>query len=439
MKLLKITVGNFKNIAKTTIQLSKITALVSTNNYGKTNLLEAIQFGFDFIAASSKGRNNMMHWSKGIPLAPSLAGEEFVFSIEFDAPELGEYRFVRYGFAFSWFNDQETGARITDEVIEMRANESVRYTSYLKRDKGLYKGGKAKTNFRKVNLVKDALAIDALSLIDDIDIADVIVAIKTLSYRMCNTLELDNSFKPNPIEFDFGSNSSVVFDDDDIPRAISVLKRDNPDQYKVFLDTIYDLFPEFLNVALQAYTINGETVKAKAIMVSAGEEEVDKPDIPYRIRDEIYKLIIESRHLNQPISMEYMSTGTKRIFWLIANAVFAGCYKTSFLGVDEVETSIHPKMIQSLLEALSEILGESTMLITSHSPYLVQYLKPGSIYVGVPNEDGVAKFRKIQQSKIKQLISVTRDLETSVGEYLFELMSGDDDSAEILSAYLEDS
>ena len=154
LKLLKITVGNFKNIAKTTIQLSKITALVSTNNYGKTNLLEAIQFGFDFIAASSKGRNNMMHWSKGIPLAPSLAGEEFVFSIEFDAPELGEYRFVRYGFAFSWFNDQETGAKITDEVIEMRANESVRYTSYLKRDKGLYKGGKAKTNFRKVNLTR---------------------------------------------------------------------------------------------------------------------------------------------------------------------------------------------------------------------------------------------------------------------------------------------
>ena len=49
MILKNITVGNFKNIAVTTLDLSKITALVSVNNYGKSNLLEAIRFGFDFL------------------------------------------------------------------------------------------------------------------------------------------------------------------------------------------------------------------------------------------------------------------------------------------------------------------------------------------------------------------------------------------------------
>ena len=439
MRLLKLAVGNFKNVAQTTLQLNKLTALVSTNNYGKTNLLEAVQFGFDFITSSPKERNNMMRWTRGIPLSPTLAGNDFTFSVEFDCPELGEYRFVRYGFSFSWFNDQDTGAKITNEIIDMRPTESVRYTSYLKRDKGLYKGGKSKTNFRKLNLAKDTLAIDALSLIDDLEIAEVIVAIKALRYRMCNTLELDKSFKPNPIVFDFGSNSCIDFDDNDIPRAISVLMKENPEQYHLFLETIYDLFPEFTRIDLRSYAINSENVTAKAIMLSAGEGVEDKPEIPYRIRDEIYKLIIESKHLNQPISMEYMSTGTKRILWLIANAVFSSHYNTCFLGVDEIETSIHPKMIHSLLSSLSEILGDAIMLITSHSPYLIQYLKPESLYVGVPNEDGIAKFRKIRASKLKQLVSVARDLECSVGEYLFELMSGDDDSASILSAYLEDS
>lgn len=79
------------------------------------------------------------------------------------------------------------------------------------------------------------------------------------------------------------------------------------------------------------------------------------------------------------------------------------------------------------------------MIITSHSPYLIQYLKPDSIYVGVPNEDGVASFRRIHPKKIKYLLNTTRKLETSIGEYLFELMSGDSDSSKILSAYLEDN
>ena len=69
-------------------------------------------------------------------MSHELAGKEYKFVVEFDDPELEQYRFVRYGFSFIWYNDQETGAVITDEQIEMRATESVRYTAYLKRDKG---------------------------------------------------------------------------------------------------------------------------------------------------------------------------------------------------------------------------------------------------------------------------------------------------------------
>ena len=77
------------------------------------------------------------------------------------------------------------------------------------------------------------------------------------------------------------------------------------------------------------------------------------------------------------------------------------------------------------------------MILTSHSPYIIQYLKPESIYIGVPNDQGLAKFKRIQPSKIKNILSISRDLEVSIGEYLFELMSGDKDSADILLSYLE--
>ena len=52
MKIKTITVGNYKNIGPTTLELGQIVALVSINNYGKSNLLEAIDFGFDYISGS---------------------------------------------------------------------------------------------------------------------------------------------------------------------------------------------------------------------------------------------------------------------------------------------------------------------------------------------------------------------------------------------------
>ena len=219
MKIKTITVGNYKNIGPTTLELGQIVALVSINNYGKSNLLEAIDFGFDYISASPKGRRQMMSYVKSIPLSRSLAGSNYSFQIEFDEPELGEYRFVRYGFEFTWRNDKGTGARIVDETLEIRSNESTRYTSYLKRGKGAYRASKAKTGFRKLELADNVLAIDIISSVERAEIAKVVTFIKELKYRICDSLEVDNSFSVSPIEIDLGQGQEFPFNDEDIPRA----------------------------------------------------------------------------------------------------------------------------------------------------------------------------------------------------------------------------
>ena len=107
------------------------------------------------------------------------------------------------------------------------------------------------------------------------------------------------------------------------------------------------------------------------------------------------------------------------------------------IGIEEIETSIHPRMIKQLLEILTEAVEDTPLLISSHSPYLVQYLKPEKIYIGVPNKQGVAKFKKIQKNKLKTIVNNARDLELSVGEYLFELLSGDSDAYTTLESFLE--
>ncbi len=437
MKIKSITVGNYKNIGLTKLELGQIVALVSINNYGKSNLLEAIKFGFDYITASPKMRIVMMSMVRGIPLSPALAGNDFIFQIEFEDPSLGKYRYVHYGFQFTWKNDQGTGVRIKDEIIEIRETESSRYTGFLKRDKGLYRASKTKSGFRKLELSDNLLAIDVISAVDRVEIAEVIDRIKNLKCHICDSLDVDYSFRASPIEIDMGQNHSFPFNDEDIPRALSVLQKEDPARFNLFIETVCDLFPEFRKVELQEYTVKSSSQPhVKAIMISA-DSEGREAEIPYKLRDDLYRLTIESEYINQPLSMEYMSSGTKRIFWLVANAVYSESNGTSLVAVDEVETSIHPRMIGRLLSDLTEIMDNTSLLVTSHSPYLIQYLKPQSIYIGAPEKDGVARFRRVEAGKTKSLINAARERSLSVGEYVFELLSGDEDDADILSAYLK--
>lgn len=437
MKIKSITVSGFKNLKKTRVSLDGITAIISINNYGKSNLLEAIDFGCDFIFQNPRERKTMMRWSRAIPINKKLADNQFFFEIEFENEEDLEYRFVRYGYSFEWFRDDRTGQRITDEWIDARPNESVRYTSFLKRDKGQYRKGKDTQAFRKINLTTEQLSIDVLSALEDIEISSVISSIKSFDYHICSSLDLRDRFTSVPIEYVGQSeDDGISFDDKDVPRALYQLMQSFPEKYNLFLEAVYSLFPEFTDVKVLPYEVRNEI---KELTLFTDENSPDKPDnIPFRIRDELYKVIITHRYLNQPIDMAMMSTGTKRVFWLLANVFIASSKNISLIGIEELETSIHPRLLKKLLEILDEAIENTTILISSHSPYLVQYFKPNKIYVGIPSNDGTALFKKVDFKRAKALLLSARDMEMTVGEYLFELLSGDQDSAETLSFYLED-
>lgn len=445
MKIKSVSVGGFKNLKRSTIQLENITAIISPNNYGKSNLLEAIDFGVDFLSSNSKDRKNMMKWIRGIPINKTIENDEFFFEIELEDDALGEYKFIKYGYTFKWFRDDGKGQCITNEWIETRPNESVRYTAFLKRSEGKYRKEKETNSFRKINLEDSQLAIDVLAAMEDIAIQPVIKSISAINYHICSSLDLGDRFQAAPIEYvERNDDGCVAFDDKDVPRALFQLKEQYPDKYSLFLEAVYSLFPEFTDVSIQSYTLNLETQKLNLI-ISADEKELvsttiedAQKDIPFKIRDELYRVIITNKNLNQAINISMMSTGTKRIFWLLANIFIASARGMSFVGVEELETSIHPRLLKGLLEVLDEVLDNTSLLISSHSPFLVQYIKAEKIYVGMPNNGGTAEFRKTKASKTKALIKTARDNGMAVGEYLFELMAGDQDSIETLSFYLED-
>ena len=244
-----------------------------------------------------------------------------------------------------------------------------------------------------------------------------------------------------PIEYiDKADDDSVAFDDRDVPRALYQLMQNFPDKYDLFLEAVYALFPEFTNVAVLPYEIRNLVKDIKTVISSDADnsDSDEESEIPFRIRDELYKVIITHKDLNQPIDMAMMSTGTKRIFWLLANTFIASSKNISFISIEELETSIHPRLLKNLLEILDEALDDTSIIISSHSPYLVQYFKPDKIFVGVPTNDGTAVFKKIKASRTKSLLNAARGQDMTIGEYLFELMSGDVDASNTLSFFLEE-
>lgn len=443
MIIKSITIGGFKNLRKTRISLEKFVVLISPNNYGKSNLIEAVKFGVDFLTAGKKLRNSMMSWVKGIPLTPVLAFDDFYFEIEFDDPTLGEYRYVRYGFSFPWIINDGIGQKITNEWLETRRSESVRYSSFLKRNEGKYRKGYSTQAYRKVLLDNSQLAIDIISSIEDIELSSVIRSIQSVRYQICSSLDLQDRFAPPPIEIITDKDENhISFDDDDVPRALFLLRKKHPDKYVLFKDAVFTLFPEFTDISLQAFELKNETPEQVNYIMATADNDIlvdeDSKKIPFRIKEEVYRLTIKSDYLNQPINVALMSSGTKRIIWLLANVFISSCTGITFLGVEELETSVHPKQLKKLLEILVESQEDTRIIASSHSPSLVQYLKPTQIYLGIPSM-GIASFRRISYSKIKGVRTASRNIGVSTGEYLFELMSGDADNVSILDQYLEDS
>ena len=121
----------------------------------------------------------------------------------------------------------------------------------------------------------------------------------------------------------------------------------------------------------------------------------------------------------------------------IANARISGI---SIVGLEEPENSIHPALFQGFLDTLEGLADDMRIIITSHSPYLLQYLDFSGIYIGLPSDDGLARFRTFASSrKIQELMTDAEESYTLVGNYIFELLSGNESERKILASYLEDA
>ena len=110
MKLNKIKISGIFNLKDVEISLDDLSALIAPNNYGKSNVLRAIDFGVFFMEASLKRKLSLMRNRSLIPINTALEGTPFSFELEGEFSN-GEktFSFV-YGYSFECGRPQKMTA-----------------------------------------------------------------------------------------------------------------------------------------------------------------------------------------------------------------------------------------------------------------------------------------------------------------------------------------
>lgn len=425
MKIQRIAIDGFKNLSNVNITFSKITSLVAVNNLGKSNVLSGIDFGLDFMKYNEEQRQSLMSADNLIPINKASIDKDFRYEIELTTTiNQVKYRII-YGFAFKWLRVQNDEANIISEYLKVKVDKKGRkYNQLINRQgqKAFYKSSETGRCTSPTQIGSTELVANKLKAFDQLYYIEIIRKLNDLKLYMENNLDPKEFYMPNPI---ISKKSSEYFiDSSNLPRVIAKLKQINPGKYELLLDAYKNLFPDIEDVIVQELQISSEG----AIVVP--------DDVPFIVSDSIYLLFVRDKNLCKLIDFEAMSDGAKRVFMILTKIIMASLEERniSLIAIEEPENSIHPSLFRIYLQIIADLLDDCKVIITSHSPYIINFMELDNIYVGIHREGGIAEFHGFKKSREKMLIDDAESLDMGMGDYIFSILS--DNESEI-GRYLE--
>lgn len=423
MKIQAVLIDGFKNLSNVRISFDNITALVALNNFGKSNVLSGIDFGLAFIKATIEDKKDMMANSNLIPINSNMIGRNYKYEMEVLTDFDGQEYVAQYGFEFEWKNTEDAEPVIVAESLKIKLNEKgQKYTQLISRtlDSAMYKSSETGRCSSKIKVESTELVANKLRAYDDLYYSDVIKKLNSMKIYMENNLDAKSFYQPDPIVRKGFENEMI--NADNLPRIIYNLKEQNEDKFDLLKDVYSQLFPDI------------EDVIVKKIKINAADNEQFPDDVPFVFTNHIHVLFVKDKNLANPINFAAMSDGAKRVFMILTKIIVSSVSNVSLIAIEEPENSVHPGLFQAYIRIISQLLDDCKVIITSHSPYIISYLEPAWIHVGINKIPGVAEFFSFKKTGQKQLQQDAIQFNMSMGDYLFSLLSDADDS---VSDYLE--
>lgn len=412
----KVVIEGYANVDSVELTISKFNALVALNNYGKSNVISAIDFGLDFIKEQSSVKNDMMAYKPVIPINKNIDSKSFRFQIDFTTMFSKEEHIVSYEYSFDWIkNDKSKGQRVKEEVLKIKANRpEAKFKTLISRNlkDALYMSSQTGRCDKPLNVQKDELAVNKLKNFDDLFYLSVINEINSLSVIQVDTLQdpdkLFRRISPKIVKTDY---SLAVPDSHNVAFFIYSLKRQRPDLFELFKDSVISLLP-----GIEDFEPVEIDLKKNARFKG------EKGKLPLDFPEKLYDLRVKEINNNQQTDIASLSSGSQKLFYVLALTLSAEINNVALVTFEELENSIHPGLLQKLLMILDGLIENTKVILTSHSPYLIQYLDIDKIKIGIPNPKGLANFNDVKKSKFKRIVAMAEEEGVSVGDFIFDKM-----------------
>lgn len=116
-------------------------------------------------------------------------------------------------------------------------------------------------------------------------------------------------------------------------------------------------------------------------------------------------LQIKDAPFNNPILAKFASDGTlKMLAYLV---LLHDPSPPPFIGIEEPENFLHPKLLPELAEECRVATESTQLLVTSHSPFFINLLKPEEVRVLWRDEAGYTQARRV--SEIQGIVEFIRE------------------------------
>ncbi|MCY3739850.1 MAG: AAA family ATPase [Candidatus Poribacteria bacterium] len=370
----RVVLKNYKSIAACDVQLQPLTFLVGRNGSGKSNFLDALRFVADALNTSlghalrdRGGINDVRRRSRGHP-------HHFSIRLEFILPEgfTGYYAF-RIGAGKSEGHNEY---RVQTEECKLQNEKLLKPEVYFRVDEGVLTDTSVE--------VAPAAAPDRLYLVNASGLPEfraVYDAFSQMGFYNLNPDKIRELQNPDPGDVLMRDGGNLT----------SVLTRLAP--------TVKTDIEEYLESVVPG--VHAVDVKAWGPMATLEfRQKIAGDKYPWRF------------HSNN------MSDGTLRVLGILV-ALFQGDHndqkRVPLVGIEEPEIALHPAAAGVLLDALRDGAHKTQVVITSHSPDLLEdkHLDVDSI-LAVEAYDGNTVIAPVDEVSR----SVVRDKLFTIGELL---------------------
>jgi len=377
----RISASHFRSLATIDLELGAITILVGTNAAGKSNAIDAfrflrdcIVFGLDDAVNNRGGLNLIRQYSPTRPYTLKLAIEydcliedknypaEYSISIagSNDNPVIEEERAKVYRFEPDFSSDD-------DEFVEERT-WNVSEVSFRRDKQGqcYLDEKKAKSSkFSSDSLAFSSLFASGFHRFDEDAFCLYEAGIKALSEIRFTSIypnTLRAPTRPDPdkrLKEDCSNWASVI-------KAMRQTEKGRK---------AWGRIKEFMSIVLPGF----EEITVRTVGGHLSPQ--------FKVKD----LKSDRSHFLDPLQL---SDGTLRLMGL-----FLALYqepKPLLLALEEPELTVHPGLLKLLSEAIHEVSSQTQLLITSHSPHLLDHFSVDDIRVVDMSEDGCTHIGKVK-------------------------------------------